>query len=52
MATDLPKPDTKSELLLLALVERLDALLAAVTPPPPEPPAPRKRAPKRTAEEA
>jgi hypothetical protein len=46
-------PDTKAELLLLAVVERLDALLEALTPPAePDPtptPAPRKRAPKNNA---
>jgi hypothetical protein len=51
---ELPKPDTKPELLLLALVERLDAILDLLTPAPeptPEPitPAPRKRAPKNDA---
>lgn len=50
MAVELPKPDTKPELLLLAVVERLDALLAVLAPEPeptPEPaPAPRKRATK------
>ena len=51
MPVELPKPDTKGELLLLAVVERLDALLAALAPEP-EPtsdPAPRKRAPKNNA---
>lgn len=49
-------PDTKGELLLMAVVERLDALLAALTPEPPaapEPaPTPRKRAPKQPPKEA
>jgi hypothetical protein len=55
MPVELPKPDTKPELLLLAVVERLDALLAALAPPAdpaPPTPSPRKRAPKRSAEEA
>lgn len=71
MAVELPKPDTKTELLLLAVVERFDALLEALAPDDPvnvearrlatavdaaakaaTTPSPRKRAPKRTAEEA
>jgi len=49
-------PDTKGELLLVAVVDRLDALLAALTPEPlaaPEPPPPaRKRTPKQPPKEA
>lgn len=47
MAAPLPKPDTTTDVLLAAVVERLDALLEALAPQPPAP-APRKRAPKRT----
>lgn len=48
MAVDIPKPDTKAEQLLLALVERMDALLEVLAEPAPEPTpaAPRKRAPR------
>ena len=50
---DLPfKPDTKEELLLAMVVDRLDALLAAFAPAPEPTPAPRKRAPRKPAEEA
>jgi len=44
-------PDTREEILLAMVVDRLDALLAALRPEP-APTSPRKRAPKRTAEEA
>lgn len=50
MAAEIPKPDTKAEQLLLAVVERLDALLAVLAPPPPptEPtPEPRKTTARR-----
>jgi hypothetical protein len=54
---DLPfKPDTREQILLALVLDRLDALLAAVTPEPPAQPvptpAPRKRAPRKLAEEA
>lgn len=49
-------PDTREQMLLAAVIDRLDALLAAISPPePPAPPAPqpaRRRAPKRPPEEA
>lgn len=48
MPANLPKPDTTTDVLLAAVVERLDALLAALTPDAPKPPpAPRKRSPRR-----
>lgn len=46
MPSNLPKPDTTTDVLLVAVVERLDALLAALAPAPE--PAPRKRAPRKT----
>ncbi len=49
MAAEIPKPDTKAEQLLLVVVERLDALLAVLAPPPPPDPTPDPvRTPKTT----
>jgi hypothetical protein len=49
MAAEIPKPDTKAEQLLLVVVERLDALLAVLAPPPPPDPKPDPvRTPKTT----
>ena len=52
----LPPPTSTTDVYLLAVVERLDAVLEALTPPadpaPTPAPSPRKRAPKRSAEEA
>lgn len=49
-------PDTREQMLLAAVIDRLDALLAAMTPAePPAQPAPqpaRRRASKRPPEEA
>ena len=46
MAPELPNPDTATEQYLAAILERLDAVLAALVPEPT--PAPRKRAPRKT----
>lgn len=52
MAADLPKPTTTTDVLLVAVVERLDALLEALTPEPPAPATRRRATRTKPAEEA